>query len=548
MKRKDIIPLLIIGAFVTILLRGTLRAGFPDWFENYGSYMSQVMLVRDSGGTWFTQNWYFGYEIGRYYPPMAILETLLIGSIAGDYSLAFNLLAYAAFIGMGAAFYVFLRHEFESEWAALVAVLLFITSHSVITGVQGFYWEVPHLIGFALIPILLISVRSALQKQSLLASCIAGVVFGAIVLHNILAGTEAVIFTAIYVVKLMLSGWRPTKQTAHQVMLMGMSVLAVAGWWLVPAIFPEGLGIYTKNESFSLQGLVTLSGDAEKHDHFYLLSLLSVPGVLAVSGLLSFFRKPKAVDWFALIILGVATVMVVVPAPQGWRYIVDMSLGISILSGRLFERLVLSGRKYAAVIAALIGVAVLLHAGSVADKVGSRIQVSQTSYKSSIVYIVENEVHSMMQPDDVVYIAYADGFRGGPMAFNLFFPEAAQVGGGSFVGNRSEDAKRIGAYVKSGDMPKSLDRLLQDHGVTYLVVNRSTLEKKDAFDVLLRRYQIVYEYDYMTVLYTGYHTARPVVAYEYANTWRVVGIIASLLAVFVIEFYVIQRDMRQLVR
>jgi len=535
MTRKTairIVAVVTIIAVTTILLKGTLGKGYPDQFENYGSYMSNVKFLETNGFTWFTQNWYFGFEIGRYYPPLTTFITYVIGQIIGDSSLAFNLIAFAAYLLLGLSLYAFLVGEFKNQWSALVAALLFITAYTTILSNQGFYWQVPRTSGFSLIPVLLILIRKGFEKRSFKIAIGAGVVLSIILLFNILAFTEAVMICALYlglrlIQKISLGEKGGTWVDKKQLVLFGLAFLAISGWWLIPAVLPYGLSSFVQSTAeYPLKYLIDLNGSVPSYT-YYLVSILSLPGILAIAGIVSVLRRRTTVGVFALTLLVVSIILVVLQVAQGSRYIFDGALALAIISGVLIDQLFYLNWPWAKLLTGVVIFAVIVSASLTAFSEGLEIRVDENAFREGIEYQVDSRVATLMQKNDVVYIAYDQGFHGGTFSFNLFFPEKAQVRGAFKAGNHNSDSSEIDKLVNSGSYPKRLDALLQKYGVTYLVVNQPKMEQAGTFSKL-HRYKIVDQYEYMTILYTGYSIERPASPYIFLNGWRIFGLLVSL--------------------
>ena len=551
MKRSlwiwHIVAITIILAITTVLLKDTLGKGFPVQFENYGSYMSKVRFLESNGFVWFTPNWYFGFEIGRYYGPLTTFITYVIGQFIGDSSLVFHLLGFGAYLLMGIGFYAFLQGEFKSRWPALIAIALFLTAHTTVLSNQGFYWEIPRLAGFSLIPVLLILIRRGLERQGSGIAVAVGAGLGIILLFNTLSFIEAVIISGLYIgikmiqdekirsrwIKIIEDGkyerisvsW---KQMIYFGLVSILSFLVLSGWWLIPAVLPHGFASFTQIATqHPLKHLVDIGGSVPSYRYYY-VSILTLPGILAVAGIVGAFWRRTTISIFALVLFGISLFLVVTGVlSQPGRFIFDGVLALAILSGALIDQLLQMRWRLVKMVAGIIIIATLASTFQTAFSKGADIKVDQEVFRERIEYQVHSRIAALMQKDDIVYIAYAQGFSGGPMSFNLFFPEKAQVRGGFKPAPTNPDSAKIDQLVKSSSNPDELDSLLQQYGVTYLVVNRPQMEERGTFDKLQQRYEVVDKHKYMTILYTGYSKEQPAVSYNYLNSWRILGLLVS---------------------
>ncbi|MCR4277781.1 MAG: 6-pyruvoyl-tetrahydropterin synthase-related protein [Candidatus Curtissbacteria bacterium] len=535
---REAIPLGIIVAVVFALLRGSLHSGLPAELRDVASagYLSKVAMINEAN-SWYTQNWYLGFEIDRWYQPLTSFWILFLGKVLGDDTLAFNVLSFSAYLSLAVGLYLWLRIEFSSVVAALLSSGLFLTTHVTIVTFQGYYWQTPQLLGWALTPWAMIAFRSSLRNRSRSAPVVFGVLMGLIGLCNWVALLEAMMLSVSYGVAIFVSRrseafhpeglWRLTTS----VLIMA----AVTAWWLIPALehglspfFRTGLG------TFDISKILDFFGSADWHD-WYVVKIPSVRGLwtVAVCAIVVFRcleGKRGVAETLAISVIGISFfLMVELKSDLAGRLSLDVALGLAILSGDAYNWLRRSWSK-----AVYGGVALALVAISALDD-SAHVRVDREAYKTSPEYIEAELVSGSMEKGDRAYIMWSHRNRMSEW-FNFFHPELSQVLGASDQTPVNPDVRRIDYLMKhasSREDAQELDLLLRKHSVTHLVV-----DSKETASVINQRYALSYEGNSVQVFKTGHQPRSEAVAkYSYWHGWRIAGVLVSLLLVFVSAGY-----------
>jgi len=547
----DLTCIFFVSLLCFLLLRGTLQNGYPRGYldATMAFYIAKIkMLVRNN--SLFTDSWYFGYEMLRYYPPLSTFIPLLIYRITGDLLASYYWLCLFFYAAFCVGVYIFTSRLLDSRMAGLFSGSLWALTHVNFISFQGHYWETCRLMGTAAVPWVLFLIHRTLekgQKRDLLLSI--GLASYCL-LSNLFSAIDLVLLAAPYIL-LNLSPSGPWGEDRIRREIVGKAVLVsflfgVPGlslWWYVPSVIPHGLGAYFTGSSGFTPPLIDTFFRLFPPGYMPALQLpLTILGLMGIA--LAIFDRSK-VGGLLAVWLAASFVMAYIVRIQSSRVVLIFGLCFALGAGYLIKgtqrRLDLRGGslfQYAVLTAGVLVLVVLLslqylpryHAMAVVDD----------TYLSSDEYIVSTWLSENIDGFRA-YLMWGSWFRGSQWV-NTFYPEVRQVLGGYDQGARVEtDAPFIfDSLVKWGEDAAELGSLAKTYHVKYIVVDEKFMESqgvgiekfkdervfKPVEDLNSRlRYAVVYEVNDVSPLDENALS----VNYHYWDNWRYLGTAASFV-------------------
>lgn len=170
MSRAPLAPLLLLLAYGAAFAAAALGTSLPAFDDHPGQLYRLHHLVNRGPAPWaWNPDWWAGYPELQFYPPGyfylgALIAWGSLGSVSVD--TVYRVLAWLTYLAPGASTFLALVHLTGSGWLALPGAFVALTlSAGVTSGVEGgvHVGMLPARLGWAVLPLLLLSVRGWLQ-------------------------------------------------------------------------------------------------------------------------------------------------------------------------------------------------------------------------------------------------------------------------------------------------------------------------------------------------------------------------------------------------
>jgi len=557
----DLIAVLAVSTLCFLLLKGTLRNGYPrDYLDaTLAFYVAKIKMLLVNHSL-FTESWYFGYEMLKYYPPLSTFLPAFFAFVTGNLLLSYYYLCLFFYTALSIGIYMFASRLFESRLAGLVSAVLIVFVHVNFISFQGHYWETSRLMGTAAVPWTLYFIYRTLKegrKSDLLSSIILS---SYCLLSNLFSAIDLVILAAPYLLINLNPSWTFKRQADLPPRYRGWAVLiafllgvpALTLWWYVPSVIPHGFSAYlTGSSGFTppvAETFLQLFPPSYMPAIQLPITILGLAGILL--GVIRQSRRGSLMAvWFAA-----SSFMAYIVRIQSSRVVLVFGVCLVFGAGYIIKEAQrrVERRRKGIVYQIILLIAVILPLGLFSVQYLPRYQamaIVDDTYLSSDEYIVSTWLSENLKPDFRAYLMWGSWFRGSQWA-NAFYPELKQVLGGYDQGARAEtDAPFIfDDLVKWSEDAAELQEMAKQLHIKYIVIDvrfmesqavgymkfRDTALFKPIEDLNSRlRYASVYEVSGVT----GLEGTESWSEYHYWDFWRITGVfISSLLLVLFILF------------
>jgi hypothetical protein len=466
---------LLIVAIITVLTWPLISStGLPSYI--HGSFSSTTMAYYISWAKevdiygWYTPNWCGGFDLLRFYPPLALSQIYLLGKMLGSFEQGAYLAFYIAIVLFTLSVYAFTR---ELTGSRILAFLVSIASLTIAgyVGTIAVYWEYPRIMGEALMFYALTSLHKLMKFGDRDEAVRFGVLAGILALTHLIALVEFTLLASItfayWLWKHYVQGIDPDalRYLFRQIKFSIAIALTISAWWLIPAIAPFGLSHYlriktpleAKAHILSL-GLFSLTPPTWS-------STIQLPYILIGCISLTLLWRYR----YRLPLLYVLSLLVLILVyGQGPRLYPTLGL-FMILSYATWISLVKSKYLKYASIAVLIAMTVTYGAVYM-PSLRSGLSIDN-SYVYSDEYKVSMYLSRHLKPGESVYPMYGPRLHGNAW-INVFDPKIKQVLSCYMEGCLHREVFLFDSAVKYGYNPVEVLRLARELNVRYLWIDK----------------------------------------------------------------------------
>lgn len=554
-RRIDILYSLLILIVCYVLLRGTLREGFPRAFLDgtMAFYLAKVKMLLNNF-RFFTESWYFGFELLRFYPPLSAIIPYIAAVITGKPLLAYNIMSFIFYVLFCLGNYFFISRFLGSRPAGLFAGVAWALTHSNVVSFQGHYWEIARLGGSAAMPWFLWSLDKAIKtgkKWVILGVCLAAYTF----LTNMYSVIDLFLFSLPFIITrgmatpieeppLRSSIGNKTKK------ILGIGFLGVAAftfWWYLPAVLPYGTSGYLMGGSGVPPPFSSVFLQINPPDWMPATQLpVTMIGVL---GLATFVRKRDARGMTFVSWLFLTAMLAYIIKIQSVRALPLISLSLVYLGSYFIygflDAIPFWSNKFSHVgrhdISTIVAVVLLLILLKQYMPIYSRYATVDDEYLTSDEYKTALWLKGQVGREYRVYVMYGNKFRGAQW-LSTFTPETMQVLGGNDIGAFMVDNSPFifDEIVKKGEDATELFNLANEYHVKYIVIDDFTMkdqglayakffeenyfEVEDEIDEVLS-YAKIFEVKGVTSLPANSPQ------YYYWDNWRILGMAGTVVLI-----------------
>ena len=553
-RRLDYLCCLLIVIVCFVLLRGTLREGYPRAFLDgtMAYYLAKVkMLLSDF--RFYTESWYFGFELLRFYPPLSAIIPYIAAVITGKPLLSYNILSFLFYVLFCLGNYFFISRFLGSRPAGLFAGVVWALTHSNVVSFQGHYWEIARLGGSAAVPWFLLSLDKGIRtgkKWIICGVCLTSYTF----LTNMYSVVDLFLFSFPFIVTRGMA--KPIEESPLRYSIgnktkkiIGIGILGVAAftfWWYLPAILPYGTSGYLMGGAGVPPSFSSVFLQFNPPDWMPATQLpVTIMGVL---GLATYVRKRDArglpfISWLFLTAMFAYIINI-----QSARALPLISLSLVYLGSYFIygfldvipftsNRLTHIGHHD---ITTIVSVFVMLIFLMQYMPIYSRYATVDEEYLTSDEYKTALWLKGQVGREYRVYVMYGNKFRGAQW-LNTFTPETMQVLGGNDVGAFMVDNSPFifDEIVKKGEDATELFNLANEYHVKYIVID--DIAMKDQGPVYMKFFEENYfeveEIDevlsYAKIFEVKGVDPLPADSsqYDYWDNWRILGVAGTVVLI-----------------
>jgi len=557
----DFLLVSIIFFLCLYLLGGTLRTGYPRHHldATVAFYIAKIkMLLRNR--SLFTESWYFGYEMLKYYPPLSTVIPAFFANMTGKLLLSYYFLCFFFYTMFCLGIYMFVSRFFSSRLAGVFSGVLWVFTHVNFISFQGHYWETSRLIGTAATPWVLYFIHRTFEEGRKI-NLIAGVALSSYcLLSNLFSAIDLVVFAGPYLILSLLST-RPQSRGFVVLTSFLVGVPAFSIWWYIPSVLPHGLNTY-------LSGSTTFTPPlAETFLQFYppnTMPAIQLPlTILGITGIALGVAKQSR-DGFLMAFWFLASIFsVYILKIQSWRFVLLIGICFVFSAGYLIKEAqnLLYQREIGLSTQIALPLILLLSLGYLSFLYLPNYQPSAVvddMFLTSDEFIVSTWLAENTGPNMRAYLMWGSWFRGSQWV-NAFYPEVKQVLGGYDEGARIENIAPFlfDDLVKFGVDAQELHMEAKLYHVRYIVIDNRYMEAQgpsyekfgdmrsfnpveDLNDKL--RYASVYEVLDVTGMVNEPH--EPYETYRYWGLWRGIGLIVSCFLLSFFAYFIIVSDFK----
>jgi len=555
-RRPDYLCCLLIVIVCFGLLRGTLREGYPRAFLDgtMAYYLAKVkMLLSDF--RFYTESWYFGFELLRFYPPLSAIIPYIAAVITGKPLLSYNILSFLFYILFCLGNYFFISRFLGSRPAGLFAGVIWALTHSNVVSFQGHYWEIARLGGSAALPWFLMFVDKAIKtgkkKWVMFGVCIASYTL----LTNMYSAFDLALFALpFFVVRGMaLPVETPPlrysigKRTRKIIGIGLIGVMSFTFWWYLPAVLPYGISGYFMGEKSTPPILQTILFQFRPPDWMPATQMpLTILGLLGL--VLFFIRRDKHgysfLAWFIVVVTSAYVIRI-----QSVRMLPLISLSL-VFFGSYFvygfvDTIPIISKKFTEIgrqsISSIITFLIIVFFLVQYLPIYSRYATVDDGYLVSDEYKTAIWLREQLGDNYRTYVMYGNRYRGAQW-LNAITPEVKQVLGGMDGGAFMVDKTpfMFDSLVKNGEDSVDLHELAIEHNVKYIIIDDNYMSdlgpvyEKFFKDDFLPVIEINDELSYAKVIQVvGVEPiSDPDIKYNYWDNWRIFGLIGSIIITF----------------
>ena len=470
----DLVLKIALTAIVTVISWPLLSSsGLPSYARgsfantNIAYYISWAKEVDAYG--WYTPNWCNGFDLLRFYPPVALSAIFFLGKAFGSFEQGAYTAFYISLVLFALSVYGFVKEITRSSILAFSVSLASFTIAGYV-GVIADYWEYPRILGEAVAFYALASLHRLMRLGDRSDAVKTGVLAGILALTHLIATVEFAVLAFVTVAYWL---WRHYKQGIeadafrYLMSLLKTSIaiaLAVSAWWVVPALIPFGLGHYLRIETPVQTKLQLISLGALGLTPPTWAPTSQLPYIiLGVFSLAMLWKKGFALP----IIYVLALLGLIIVYGQGYRLIPTLGLFMIISYSSaitLLKRRVLK-YTFTAVLIALASIYLFTYLPSYSN--GFAVD---HSYVYSDEYKVSAYLSRSTNPGEAVYAMYGPRLRGN-IWINVFSPQVRQVLSCFMEGCLDREVFQFDDYVKYSVNYEEVLSLAEKLGVKYLWID-----------------------------------------------------------------------------
>jgi hypothetical protein len=553
---SDFFCCLLIVIICFVLLRGTLREGYPRTFLDgtMAYYFTKVkMLLNDF--RFYTESWYFGFELLRFYPPLSAIIPYIAAVITGMPLLSYYYLSFIFYSLFCLGNYFFISKFLDSRSAGLFAGVVWALTHSNVVSFQGHYWEIARLSGTFTLPWFLLSIDYAIRKGEKRWILIGIGLASYTLLTNMYSVFDLILFSFPFLVirgwflpiehRLMNSVIRKRTVTTISTGILG--VFASSFWWILPAALPYGIYGYIMGEMSIPPKLQTVLFQFNPPDW---MPATQVP--VTILGLFGFVlilvkQDKKGASFFLWLITTTTSTYIIHLQSVRMLPLISLSLvylGSYFISGifeiiyELSNTLTDISRRH---ISTVLSVCIISLLVITYMPVYSKYATVNNGYLNSDEYRTALWLKDRVNEDYRVYVMYGKNFRGAQW-INVFTIKTKQVLGGNDFGPYMVDRTPFvfDDVVKKGINATELFEIASQYNVKYIVIDDSFM--KDLGPIYTKFFEdpFVYVEEINNLLsYAKVFEVKKVkpisdsaVKYEYWDIWRIIGVAGTGLLTF----------------
>jgi hypothetical protein len=484
----DLIFLLLIFISSYYVLSPSIGVGYPNNHTDatMAFYIAKVKMLMKNWSL-YTDSWYFGFEMLKYYPPLSTYLVVFFAIVTGNLILSYYCLCFTFSIIFCAGIYFFSSRFYRSKPTGFLAAGFWVLTHVNLISFQGRYWEMNRLMGTALIPwVLFLLYRLFLdggKKELVVAIFLTSFIF----LSNLFSVIDFFLIIGPYILL------HVFKSKIHRgncslydhrgnmiIIVLLLGVFAFTAWWYIPAVFTNGIKGYLR---------VGTNLPAFREIFFQMFPPIYMPAVqipitlLGVLGLIiGLLRFSK--EWFLLIMWFISDIIFTyfirlqshrVILIIGFCLISASAFFISELDKIYFQK---SGilKSHSSVIIVLLIVSTLSF--TYLPRYRKETTVDE-NYLLTDEYVISTWLAEEMGLNFRVYMMWGSHFKGSQWC-NTFYPNIKQVLGGNDEGALMEkdDPFLFDYIVKEGKDANELHTLALKYNVKYIVIDKTYMQTK----------------------------------------------------------------------
>jgi len=534
-----LVPPLVLGASIYILLLPLSTSyGLPSYERGVfhsatiGYYLEAANLLALDG--WWTGKACLGFmDLLRFYPPISILILYAVKAWQGSPALATTIGMTLAVSLAVAGLFLYTREITNRPLAAALAAPLAVLAVPGYAGAIAVYWEYTRIMGdglaLASLAFLEKGLRAADEKSMILAAAL----YALTILTSLISAQWAAVVWLVTLTRELVIYYRAdlgesVAEILRQTWRGVLTITALAGWWIVPAIVPWGLAHYARIQTPLRDKLAILQASLTLEPNLGLPIIGLVAVIAALTGLAGARRDPR-VPW--LYTAALAVLAYSLWYGQGTRLfpIVGLLLAAAGLAGARY-----AGRHL------LVVVLVVLAAGAL-----TVYPVYQEKFHLDHTYLETDEYKvaawlAANPPGGHVYLMYGPRFHGNQWV-QVFNPNVSQVLSHYMEGCLNPASFEIDWYIKETLNPQKTHQLLVENNVTIIVVDREWRQSQlTVVDLMLQEGTLtpapINPYlDYSEAYYVVDATpGTPTVVADYWTPARILGVATSLAAAVIL--------------
>ena len=434
---------------------------------NIAYYISWAKEVDIYG--WYTPNWCNGFDLLRFYPPIALSAIYFLGKAFGSFEQGAYTAFYISMVLFALSIYGFAKEVTRSRVAAFLTSLTSFTIAGYV-GVMADYWEYPRILGEAVALSALASLHRFMRLGNRGDAIKTGVLVGILALTHLIALVE---FVALAIATVAYWLWKHYTQGIEveafrylidQLKTSVAVALAVSAWWIIPALVPFGIGHYLRIETPIQIKLQLIGLGATSLAPPTWAPTCQLPYILLGVVAVVILWKKK----FMLPVIYMVTLLgLIIVYGQGSRLIPTLGLFMIISYTTAVTLLERRALKYLLTAVLLTMAAFYLYTYSPGYTNGFAID---NSYIYSDEYKVSVYLSRHIEPGEAVYAMYGPRLRGNAW-INVFSPQVRQVLSCYMEGCLYREVFQFDNYVKYSANYEEVLRLAKKLGVRYLWVD-----------------------------------------------------------------------------
>ncbi len=500
-----------------------------------GYYMETAMLLSSSG--WWTSCWCGGFQdLIRFYPPLGNVLLYAVLKATGSFEAAASIGMMVALMLLSIGV-IYFGSRVVGKMGVVVGLLALLGLEAWVATISV-YWEYTRIMGDGLALIALGAYYDALMKGREEGLVTAGALMGITVLTSLISTVwlaAAVVVLTIYMLSV---AWRSGVPEAVLYPLRGLAVAAlaaaaVAGWWVVPALLPWGVGHYLRVRTPLSLKLHVLSLSLRFYPPLW-APAIQLP-LLALSAAAAVLARRRGSP-LPLVVAAVAALVLVYG--QGLRLVPVLGLMLVYAAAWLWE----GGGRWERLVSLVVALVLVFYAVHYYPDYAGKLHMDYT-FLGSDEYIVSQWLNNVIGGRCLsVYGMYGPRLHMNQW-LNVFAPRVRQVLTGFQEGCLNPLVYRLDYLVKSSLDVNETYRLLRRLHVAYVVVDRVWMNatRPNVVELLAKRGLLSPVAEVNRVLrYSLVYRVKGVEPGDcrvYAPFWtpaRLLGLAVSLAAVYIL--------------